>query len=70
MDVLIVLCRLLDGVNNTTDGAHMWAYPLLTPPLTLRLSFPSPLHISAVVLWNYNQSADTSYCGVCTSLVS
>ncbi|XP_054283415.1 katanin-interacting protein-like [Macrosteles quadrilineatus] len=60
--------RLLDGVNDTTDSAHMWSCPS-TPPPSLRLSLPSPLHICAILVWNYNHSADTSYCGVKRLLV-
>ncbi|XP_054283424.1 katanin-interacting protein-like [Macrosteles quadrilineatus] len=60
--------RLLDGVNDTTDSSHMWSCPS-TPPPSLRLSLPSPLHICAILVWNYNHSADTSYCGVKRLLV-
>ncbi|XP_046660981.1 katanin-interacting protein-like isoform X1 [Homalodisca vitripennis] len=56
--------RLLDDENETTDPNHMWSCPIHSPPPCLRLHLPSPLHISAVVIWNYNQSPETSFCGV------
>uniref|UniRef100_A0A8C9LDZ1 KIAA0556 n=1 Tax=Pavo cristatus TaxID=9049 RepID=A0A8C9LDZ1_PAVCR len=46
--------KLIDGVNNTTDGRHMWLAPLL-PGLVNRVYviFDAPTTVSMIKLWNY-----------------
>lgn len=46
--------KLIDGVNDTLDGCHMWLAPVL--PLTINridVTFHKPVTISAIKLWNY-----------------
>lgn len=65
------LYRLLDGVNNTTDSTHMWITDISKgKTLSVRLKFLTPVHVSAVVLWNYNKSLDLSYCGVKRTIIT
>uniref|UniRef100_A0A1B6E268 KATNIP domain-containing protein n=1 Tax=Clastoptera arizonana TaxID=38151 RepID=A0A1B6E268_9HEMI len=59
------LNRLLDGTNETTDSLHMWTADLTKGnSLTLQLMFSAPVHITAIIVWNYNSSLEMSYCGV------
>uniref|UniRef100_A0A8C2YE48 Katanin interacting protein n=1 Tax=Coturnix japonica TaxID=93934 RepID=A0A8C2YE48_COTJA len=46
--------KLIDRVNNTTDGRHMWLAPLL-PGLVNRVYviFDVPTTVSVIKLWNY-----------------
>ncbi|NXJ12458.1 K0556 protein, partial [Odontophorus gujanensis] len=46
--------KLIDRVNNTTDGRHMWLAPLL-PGLVNRVYviFDVPTTVSMIKLWNY-----------------
>uniref|UniRef100_G1N974 KATNIP domain-containing protein n=1 Tax=Meleagris gallopavo TaxID=9103 RepID=G1N974_MELGA len=46
--------KLIDSVNNTTDGRHMWLAPLL-PGLVNRVYviFDAPTTVSMIKLWNY-----------------
>ncbi|XP_035195851.1 protein KIAA0556 homolog isoform X4 [Oxyura jamaicensis] len=46
--------KLIDGVNNTTDGRHMWLAPVL-PGLVNRVYviFDVPTTVSMIKLWNY-----------------
>lgn len=46
--------KLIDRVNNTTDGRHMWLAPLL-PGLVNRVYviFDAPTTVSMIKLWNY-----------------
>ena len=62
---------LVDGVNVTTDVAHMWActvsFPLDSnythgPTLVIKLDHPSSL--KGIRVWNYNASLEDSYKGV------
>ncbi|KAK6643303.1 hypothetical protein RUM43_004808 [Polyplax serrata] len=46
--------KLIDGVNDTTDGRHMWLAPVL--PFTINrieLTFHQPVTLTSVKLWNY-----------------
>lgn len=46
--------KLIDGINDSTDGRHMWLAPVL--PLTINridITFHSPVTLSAIKLWNY-----------------
>ncbi|NXO53466.1 K0556 protein, partial [Aramus guarauna] len=46
--------KLIDGVNDTTDGRHMWLAPVL-PGLVNRIYviFDVPTTVSMIKLWNY-----------------
>ncbi|KAL1130423.1 hypothetical protein AAG570_011671 [Ranatra chinensis] len=58
-----ILARLLDGSNETTNEDEMWIADG-PPPVTVHLKFTSPVHVCAIVVWNYNASPELSYCGV------
>jgi hypothetical protein len=62
---LTVLSRILDGVNVTTDEDHMWSTPFLDGDvIVLTISFPVVVYVAALRVWNYNCTADLTYCGV------
>ncbi|XP_039291059.1 katanin-interacting protein [Nilaparvata lugens] len=58
------ISRIIDGENETTDAQHMWCAQVRRLPFSLILKFDSPVHISSVIIWNYNASPELSYCGV------
>ncbi|XP_014240626.1 protein KIAA0556-like isoform X3 [Cimex lectularius] len=58
--------RLNDGVNETTDKRHMWRIDFKKTSLTIRINISVPVHISAIVIWNYNENEEMSYAGVKT----
>ncbi|XP_056306739.1 katanin-interacting protein [Danio aesculapii] len=49
--------KLIDGVNNTHDGRHMWLAPVL-PGLVNRVYviFDKPMTVSMIKLWNYSKT--------------
>ncbi|XDV47960.1 hypothetical protein PO909_017495 [Leuciscus waleckii] len=49
--------KLIDGINNTHDGRHMWLAPVL-PGLVNRVYviFDQPMTISMIKLWNYSKT--------------
>ncbi|KAM6951134.1 katanin-interacting protein [Aplochiton taeniatus] len=49
--------KLVDGVNNTQDGRHMWLAPVL-PGLVNRVYviFDQPVTVSMIKLWNYSKT--------------
>ncbi|XP_035386634.1 protein KIAA0556 isoform X2 [Electrophorus electricus] len=49
--------KLIDGVNNTHDGRHMWLAPVL-PGLVNRVYviFDQPVMVSMIKLWNYSKT--------------
>ncbi|XP_028989867.1 katanin-interacting protein isoform X2 [Betta splendens] len=49
--------KLIDGVNNTHDGRHMWLTPVL-PGLVNRVYviFDQPVTVSMIKLWNYSKT--------------
>ncbi|CAB4005620.1 Hypothetical predicted protein [Paramuricea clavata] len=49
--------KLIDGVNDTDDGRHMWLVPVF-PGLTnlLYVIFDEPTTISMIKLWNYRKT--------------
>ncbi|XP_076331962.1 katanin-interacting protein-like isoform X2 [Tachypleus tridentatus] len=49
--------KLIDGVNNTSDGCHMWLAPLL-PDIVNRIYiiFDHPVVVSMIKLWNYSKT--------------
>jgi hypothetical protein len=56
---------MVDGVNITTDEDHMWSTPFLDGDVVvLTISFPVIVYIAALRVWNYNCTADLTYCGV------
>jgi len=57
-------------VNITTDEDHMWSTPFLDGDVVvLTISFPVIVYIAAVRVWNYNCTADLTYCGVSSLLI-
>ncbi|XP_064178298.1 katanin-interacting protein isoform X3 [Anguilla rostrata] len=49
--------KLVDGVNDTDDGRHMWLAPVL-PGLVNRVYviFDQPVTVSMIKLWNYSKT--------------
>ncbi|CAJ1080820.1 protein KIAA0556 isoform X1 [Xyrichtys novacula] len=49
--------KLIDGVNSTNDGRHMWLAPVL-PGLVNRVYviFDQPVTVSMIKLWNYSKT--------------
>ncbi|KAI3365616.1 hypothetical protein L3Q82_010698, partial [Scortum barcoo] len=49
--------KLIDGVNSTHDGRHMWLAPVL-PGLVNRvyIIFDQPVTVSMIKLWNYSKT--------------
>ncbi|KAF7652608.1 hypothetical protein LDENG_00094480 [Lucifuga dentata] len=49
--------KLIDGVNSTYDGRHMWLAPVL-PGLVNRVYvvFDQPVTVSMIKLWNYSKT--------------
>ncbi|XP_056222133.1 katanin-interacting protein isoform X1 [Seriola aureovittata] len=49
--------KLVDGVNSTHDGRHMWLAPVL-PGLVNRVYviFDQPVTVSMIKLWNYSKT--------------
>uniref|UniRef100_A0A3Q3VQ97 KATNIP domain-containing protein n=1 Tax=Mola mola TaxID=94237 RepID=A0A3Q3VQ97_MOLML len=49
--------KLIDGVNSTHDGKHMWLAPVL-PGLVNRVYviFDQPVTVSMIKLWNYSKT--------------
>ncbi|XP_067133505.1 katanin-interacting protein-like isoform X3 [Centruroides vittatus] len=46
--------KLIDGINDTLDGRHMWLAPILPGVLTrVYIIFDYPITISMIKLWNY-----------------
>ncbi|XP_053197195.1 katanin-interacting protein isoform X1 [Scomber japonicus] len=50
--------KLIDGVNSTLDGRHMWLAPVL-PGLVNRVYviFDHPVTVSMIKLWNYSKTS-------------
>ncbi|XP_072535348.1 katanin-interacting protein isoform X2 [Salminus brasiliensis] len=49
--------KLIDGINSTHDGRHMWLAPVL-PGLVNRVYviFDQPMTVSMIKLWNYSKT--------------
>lgn len=60
----VLIRRLLNGINETTDSDHMWKTRFDGDSIKLVLIFKSPVHISAICLWNYNENMEMTFCGV------
>ncbi|VDN50234.1 unnamed protein product [Dracunculus medinensis] len=58
--------KLLNGRNLTGDRDDMWLVPHTPdlPPPCITITFPEPLQIIGVSIWNYNASPEMSYAGV------
>lgn len=49
--------KLIDGVNDTHDGRHMWLAPIYHgKPNIIYLVFDEPVSISMIKLWNYSKT--------------
>lgn len=59
-----LVVRLVDGVNETIERKHMWRTDLSKSSILLWLVISVPVHISAINVWNYNESEELSYAGV------
>lgn len=62
--------RLLNEDNLTMDETKMWLTKVTELPISIKMKFETPVHLSALTVWNYNASLDTSYCGVCLKQIS
>ncbi|KAI5727387.1 hypothetical protein M8J77_001646 [Diaphorina citri] len=50
---------------SSLDTRYMWCTPYRRGlVVTLVIKFSQPVHISALIVWNYNASIEMSYCGV------
>uniref|UniRef100_A0A0A9Z7V0 KATNIP domain-containing protein n=1 Tax=Lygus hesperus TaxID=30085 RepID=A0A0A9Z7V0_LYGHE len=59
-----VALKMLDGINETTDPRHMWRQDFKKRLVVMDLTIPVPVHISALLVYNYNENEDLSYAGV------
>ncbi|XP_060552512.1 katanin-interacting protein-like isoform X2 [Ruditapes philippinarum] len=51
--------KLIDGVNDTMDGGHMWLAPILPGHLNrVYVIFDQPTSISMIKIWNYSKTAN------------
>ncbi|XP_045212183.2 katanin-interacting protein-like isoform X2 [Mercenaria mercenaria] len=51
--------KLIDGVNDTMDGGHMWLAPILPGHLNrVYVIFDQPTTISMIKIWNYSKTAN------------
>ncbi|CAI2318027.1 unnamed protein product [Caenorhabditis sp. 36 PRJEB53466] len=58
------LAKLFNGRNLTRNPEDMWLVPFDPKhPVTLSLTFHSPVSLKAVSVWNYNSSFEMSYAG-------
>lgn len=49
--------KLIDGVNDTQDGRHMWLAPILPGMVNLiYVVFDEPVTVSMVKVWNYSKT--------------
>ncbi|XP_066027001.1 katanin-interacting protein-like [Pocillopora verrucosa] len=49
--------KLIDGVNDTYDGRHMWLAPILPGLINLiYVVFDEPVTVSMVQVWNYSKT--------------
>lgn len=59
------LDKLFDHVNLTTLDQHMWLTSFsLASGVQLRITWPSPIVMAGVRVWNYNKSSDDTARGV------
>lgn len=64
--LLLLQCRLVDGVVLTVDPEHMWLASLSkeSQGCTLTLVMDQKTHLRGIRVWNYNASPEDSYKGV------
>ncbi|KAI5698605.1 hypothetical protein M8J75_009222 [Diaphorina citri] len=56
---------LSNDCMSSLDTRYMWCTPYRRGlVVTLVIKFSQPVHISALMVWNYNASIEMSYCGV------
>uniref|UniRef100_A0A3P9PVR9 Si:dkey-161j23.7 n=1 Tax=Poecilia reticulata TaxID=8081 RepID=A0A3P9PVR9_POERE len=49
--------KLIDGVNDTQDGRHMWLAPVLPGTVNrVYVIFDQPVTVSMIKLWNYSKT--------------
>lgn len=49
--------KLIDGVNSTNDGRHMWLAPVLPGQVNrVYVIFDQPVAVSMIKLWNYSKT--------------
>ncbi|XP_030841044.1 protein KIAA0556 [Strongylocentrotus purpuratus] len=49
--------KLIDGVNNTVDGGHIWLAPILPTVINrVYVIFDEPATVSMIKLWNYSKT--------------
>lgn len=49
--------KLIDGINDTKDGAHMWLAPVLPSIVNkVYVIFDQPTTVSMIKIWNYNKT--------------
>ncbi|XP_071797253.1 katanin-interacting protein-like isoform X3 [Asterias amurensis] len=49
--------KLIDGINDTSDGSHMWLAPILPHVINrVYIIFDQPLAVSMIKLWNYSKT--------------
>ena len=49
--------KLIDGINDTNDGHHMWLAPMLPTIVTsVYVIFDEPRSISELKVWNYSKT--------------
>ncbi|XP_053593533.1 katanin-interacting protein [Microplitis demolitor] len=64
------ISHLIDGINLTTDSQHMWIINNQSELIvTITITFNTELFITGLIIWNYNYSLESSYCGVKQLLV-
>uniref|UniRef100_A0A915C313 KATNIP domain-containing protein n=1 Tax=Parascaris univalens TaxID=6257 RepID=A0A915C313_PARUN len=63
--------RLLNGRNLTRNRDDMWLIPYVAngPPPRITITFPEPLPLLGICVWNYNASPEMSYAGVRSALL-
>ncbi|XP_002735685.1 katanin-interacting protein-like, partial [Saccoglossus kowalevskii] len=50
--------KLIDGMNDTMDGRHMWLSPMLPNVINLvYVIFDQPMTVSMIKLWNYSKTS-------------
>ncbi|XP_038048296.1 katanin-interacting protein-like [Patiria miniata] len=49
--------KLIDGINDTSDGSHMWLAPILPHVINrVYIIFDQPVAVSMIKVWNYSKT--------------
>ncbi|XP_022092559.1 protein KIAA0556-like isoform X2 [Acanthaster planci] len=49
--------KLVDGINDTSDGSHMWLAPILPHVINrVYVIFDQPVAVSMIKVWNYSKT--------------